>query len=1043
MTVPGWWNERRYGMFVHSNIATVPSFARSASTPTGTGAISAPDRARGRAAAPVVPLAEVLAYHRDRWSHVERFDDFIPFLTYHRFDADEHLELAVDGGHEVPRARHQAPRRLLLVGRARDRRARRCCRARSRNVVAELAEACRRNGVLFGTYYSLLDWGDPALSGCRAYVDEVLHPHVLDLVERYGSQILWGDGHWGHGPDVWRSKELIEQRPRSRRRAGLELRRQRPLVAPATRTSRRSSTTRPTTSASIRGSCAAASVTRSATTAPSGPSTCSRRARCSTCSPRSIAKGGNLLLNVGPAVDGTIPDLQQAPLPRRRRVGERARSTSIHGSRPFDQWGDAQVRYVHASASERASRDRSRRRRRDHARRAHADATRWSRSRPTMAARCTGSSTAAASASAASTVRRPDWPASTASGCARRRETIQLFDERVSLTAAAATAARRHAARRRCRAARRGSLPRPGRRCPRASRVRGMGWDRTTIVGDGQTAVHLQAASTARARPRHRRTAPLLELPRACRHGARRRARRWSGAVVTATSSSRADDVAVLVRHRRRRHRIAVIALTVERCALKGMRWDVGIDITARHRAIECTATRSSNTCATSGSPMRPPSEVSENRLEGRWWGVHLRRCDHIEVVRQHHAPHDACRRRRGRSRLHRYRQLGRRRRQRRARRVRRDRDDRRRQPRRALPGRASSSGTRPRRASARTRSSTCTRKSPLSSAQTSTPAERSRRPRSCGAWRSVRRRRSSRWASRQGIASIADAFVGLSLAGSLFFNLSPDASREQVLLYLLVTISPLAVLAPLIGPTVDRFRNHRRIRRRQLLRAASPVLPADGVHAVSALVLRLRARPADRRQGVGHRQAGADPDARRPIPTSSCRRNARLSRTGSIIGAIGGSIGVAAAALGRGPRAAPRRGGRVPVLEPGRSPGRCRSSRSRPTTCRRRSSTPRPTRRRSLLGSIGFMAIRAAVGFFVFTLAFTLRRASEPTWVYGAAVVIYGAGAVVGNLVAPILRRRFDEQRLIALALAAPTVPTVFGVLGVSRPLLVHRSRR
>ena len=49
------------------------------------------------------------------------------------------------------------------------------------------------------------------------------------------------------------------------------------------------------------------------------------------------------------------------------------------------------------------------------------------------------------------------------------------------------------------------------------------------------------------------------------------------------------------------------------------------------------------------------------------------------------------------------------------------------------------------------------------------------------------------------GLSGSADAFVTVSLAGSLFFNISPDASRQQVLLYLLVTMAPLAVLAPLV----------------------------------------------------------------------------------------------------------------------------------------------------------------------------------------------------------------------------------------------------
>ena len=41
-----------------------------------------------------------------------------------------------------------------------------------------------------------------------------------------------------------------------------------------------------------------------------------------------------------------------------------------------------------------------------------------------------------------------------------------------------------------------------------------------------------------------------------------------------------------------------------------------------------------------------------------------------------------------------------------------------------------------------------------------------------------------------------------VSLAGSLFFSLSPDASRQQVLLYLLINMAPFALLAPLAGPS-------------------------------------------------------------------------------------------------------------------------------------------------------------------------------------------------------------------------------------------------
>jgi MFS family permease len=60
-------------------------------------------------------------------------------------------------------------------------------------------------------------------------------------------------------------------------------------------------------------------------------------------------------------------------------------------------------------------------------------------------------------------------------------------------------------------------------------------------------------------------------------------------------------------------------------------------------------------------------------------------------------------------------------------------------------------------------------------------------------------------------VSSAGDAFIAVALAGTLFFHASLDAARGQVTLYLLVTLAPFAVLAPLIGPTLDRLRTGRR----------------------------------------------------------------------------------------------------------------------------------------------------------------------------------------------------------------------------------------
>ncbi len=55
------------------------------------------------------------------------------------------------------------------------------------------------------------------------------------------------------------------------------------------------------------------------------------------------------------------------------------------------------------------------------------------------------------------------------------------------------------------------------------------------------------------------------------------------------------------------------------------------------------------------------------------------------------------------------------------------------------------------------------------------------------------------------------DAAVAISLAGTLFFQVPTDQARGQVALFLGLTMLPFAIVAPLIGPVLDRFGHGRR----------------------------------------------------------------------------------------------------------------------------------------------------------------------------------------------------------------------------------------
>ena len=55
------------------------------------------------------------------------------------------------------------------------------------------------------------------------------------------------------------------------------------------------------------------------------------------------------------------------------------------------------------------------------------------------------------------------------------------------------------------------------------------------------------------------------------------------------------------------------------------------------------------------------------------------------------------------------------------------------------------------------------------------------------------------------------DAAVAISLAGTLFFQVPTEEARGQVALFLGLTMLPFAIVAPLIGPVLDRFTHGRR----------------------------------------------------------------------------------------------------------------------------------------------------------------------------------------------------------------------------------------
>jgi hypothetical protein len=78
------------------------------------------------------------------------------------------------------------------------------------------------------------------------------------------------------------------------------------------------------------------------------------------------------------------------------------------------------------------------------------------------------------------------------------------------------------------------------------------------------------------------------------------------------------------------------------------------------------------------------------------------------------------------------------------------------------------------------------------------------------------------------------------------------------------------------------------------------------------------------------------------------------------------------------------------------------------------------------LLAASAMAVLRATVGFLAFLVAFALRKDDAPTWWFGIVVACGAIGALLGAVVAPLLRRWIREERILLGSLVAVSLVAV-----------------
>jgi MFS family permease len=264
-----------------------------------------------------------------------------------------------------------------------------------------------------------------------------------------------------------------------------------------------------------------------------------------------------------------------------------------------------------------------------------------------------------------------------------------------------------------------------------------------------------------------------------------------------------------------------------------------------------------------------------------------------------------------------------------------------------------------------------------------------------------------------------ADAAVAISLAGTLFFQVPTGEARLQVAQFLALTMLPFAIVAPLIGPFLDRFGQGRRwaIGGTLALRAFLAWVLAGAVltDSVALFPAALGVLVASKAYGVT--RAAAVP---RLLPESLTlvKANARISLAGVVGAAV--SAPLAALAAHFGPDWSLRYAFLVYVgatILAILLPARVDSAHGEERLPRRaRVRLPQPV----LVGLRSNAGLRLLSGFLTMYMAFLLRDQPFPGWqdrpelLLGLVVGAAGLGSTLGVAVGSLARSAPPEVTVL-----------------------------
>ncbi len=206
--IPAWFHQDKFGIFIHWGLYAVPSYA------------------------PVIPNSgysyaewywyrlkegqkDFKDFHEKNYGSNFAYAQFEPMFKAEMFDPKQWANVFKNSGakYVVLTSKHHEGYCLWNSAEA-DRDWGRPWNAvtgtPNRDLLGDLTNAVRAEGLKMGYYYSLYEWFNPLwITDKKKYVSEHLFPQFKDLVTKYKPAVIFSDGEWDLSDTAWRSPELL------------------------------------------------------------------------------------------------------------------------------------------------------------------------------------------------------------------------------------------------------------------------------------------------------------------------------------------------------------------------------------------------------------------------------------------------------------------------------------------------------------------------------------------------------------------------------------------------------------------------------------------------------------------------------------------------------------------------------------------------------------------------------------------------------------------------------------------------------------------